>query len=299
MNVGVIDIGSNTIRLNIYTYEKGELKLLFGKKNTAGLVSYIQDNTLSYKGILKLIRVLKSLSKIINNVKHEKIIVFATASLRNIKNTQEVLSYVKEMLDIDIEILDQKDEARLGFNGILESIDIDHGFTVDIGGGSTEIIRFENKKIVEMFNLGHGSLSLYDQYVKGIFPTDDEIKDIQKAVKKELKDAGVNGNTEVIVGIGGTIRAIGNVSQELYEMKDSAHFNTIDADNLYTSLLAQDAAAIKMVLQVKPERIHTLIPGMTIFNQLSKSLDAKKVIVSETGLREGIVFEKLRNEGLL
>lgn len=297
MNIAIIDIGSNTIRLNIYTYENNELKLLFGKKNTAGLVSYVKEGYLTDKGILKLSRVLKTHGNIINSVKHDRIYVFATASLRNIKNTQEVLSYVKEMTDMEIEIIDQRQEARLGFEGILSSIDVQTGVTVDIGGGSTEIIKFKDKKIVDMFNLKDGSLSLYNRYVSGVLPKDEEVKEMQKIVKKELKDAGLQTKSKTIIGIGGTIRAIGNVSQEMYRLSDNTRFTVKNTEDLYQSLMTQDKATIQTVLQVKPERIHTMIPGMTIFNQLCTELDAKDVIVSETGLREGVVYEKLRLEG--
>ena len=299
MNIAIIDIGSNTIRLNVYNYKDGKLNLLLGKKNMAGLVSYVDDKKLTDKGILKLCRVLKSHGNIVNSVKHDMFCAFATASLRNLKNTEEVLTYVKDMTDIDIEMIEQKDEARLGFDGILSSTDIDSAITVDIGGGSTEIIRFEDKKIVDMFNLSEGSLSLYNRCIKGVLPTKDEIKEMQKIVKNELKENCVEADSKTIVGIGGTIRAIGNVSQEMYTMKQNNHFSTDDMHNLYDALSNGDKKAIQTVLKVKPERIHTLIPGMTIFSQLCDSFGTKDIFVSATGLREGVIYEKLKLKGLL
>lgn len=296
MNIAVIDIGANTIRLNIYVYENDKLDLLFNKKHVAGLASYTNYGSLSEKGIKKLCRILESNMRILNAVKHDRVYVFATASLRNINNTAEVVRRVNEKTGMEIELISQQDEAKFGFEGILMSTFAKSGITVDIGGGSTEIISFKNKKISGMYNLGEGSLSLHNSYVKGIIPNAGEIRNIQKVIKRELKSGGKPIRAGTIIGIGGTIRAAGNIIQEMYDLDENTHFTFDHLVRLCEKLEDNDRNAIRVLLKVKPDRVHTIVPGITILYMLCKKFDVKEIFVSETGLREGLVMEKIKAE---
>ncbi len=293
MNFGIIDIGSNTIRLNVYSCENEEIKLIFGKKHAAGLVSYIQDGKLTDKGIKKLINVLNSLKEIISHVTIHKTIAFATASLRKINNSVQVLERVEEETGFQIRIYDQELEARLGFEGIMWTLPYKDGITVDIGGGSTEIIQFKNREIYRIVNYSEGSLSLFNKYVKGIIPTGKEIKDIQNDIKDELGKKDLDFESKVIIGIGGTIRAIGNLSQEAFSLEDNRHFTNKNLTSLYKSLIKGDEDVVRLALKVTPERIHTITPGMTIFKFLCKNFGAEEIIVSDSGLREGVLLENM------
>ena len=87
MNYGIIDMGSNTIRLCIYHYEDGTLNRIMDRKEMAELASYIKDGKLSQTGINVACNVLQSFSAIVSNFSLDGLYVFATASLRNISNT--------------------------------------------------------------------------------------------------------------------------------------------------------------------------------------------------------------------
>lgn len=124
-NFGIVDIGSNTIRCNVYHVrtDKG-FELLFTKKYTAGLASYIDDRKLTDKGVKKLLRILKGIRLMTDQVDLEELYVFATASIRSVTNSSKILEKVTEEVGMKIDVLSQKDEALLGFLGILHSINI-------------------------------------------------------------------------------------------------------------------------------------------------------------------------------
>ena len=81
---GIVDLGSNTIRLSIYKYEDG-IKLLINKKTMAGLSGYVVGGELSPKGIKKACQVLNNYKNILSNFSIENSYIFATASLRKYK----------------------------------------------------------------------------------------------------------------------------------------------------------------------------------------------------------------------
>lgn len=117
MTYGVIDVGSNTIRLVIYEVKENRIESLFSNKNTAGLIGYVNDGELSRKGIRKACDVLNSLQKVAAHAQVEKLYVFATASLRNIANTKEAVEEIEKETGLDIDVISGHDEAELDFEG--------------------------------------------------------------------------------------------------------------------------------------------------------------------------------------
>lgn len=88
MKYAIVDLGSNTIRLSVYqTQEDGRFRLLFSEKETAGLANYISGGRMRPEGIVRAGEVLMDFKRLLMQFAMEELHVFATASLRNIRNT--------------------------------------------------------------------------------------------------------------------------------------------------------------------------------------------------------------------
>ena len=146
---GVIDIGSNTIRLVLYKLKGGVLLPMLNKKVAAGLAAYIEkDGHMTRKGIEKTVEVLYEFSQALDNVNAEAVYAFATASLRNITNSKEVVAEVSDRSGFDIRVLSGDEEATFDFYGATRITGEPDGFIADIGGGSTELVFYNEKEIV-------------------------------------------------------------------------------------------------------------------------------------------------------
>ncbi|MEL3909349.1 MAG: hypothetical protein P1P64_10145 [Treponemataceae bacterium] len=297
MRYGVVDIGANTVRLQVYSFKNKVLTSLFTKKTVAGLVTYIENGRFTEKGFKKLIMVLQGLFNTIDIFSLRKVFVFATASLRSVENLAEVKKVVKKETGIDLIILSQEEEARLGYLGIELSFTDDaktkQGYTVDIGGGSIEIVQFKNREANVYLNLGFGCLSLYKDFVELVLPTKQEIKRIEAFAKKKIK-IGAKASTNTIFGIGGTMRAVGNILSEFLPNNINTRFSYNDVLILYKNLISKNKDLFQVVLQVTPERVHTIIPGTIVVKNILEKFSAKEVIVCNTGLREGVLLSKLK-----
>ncbi len=233
MVYGIIDLGSNTIRLSIFKYEDGKIRLLQNKKAIAGLAACVEGGGLTEIGISKACFVLNRYKDILKAQNIENYSVFATASLRNINNREIVLNEIKErtgivpevlfgdeearldfigvknscelsrgvLIDINREIVLNEikertgivpevlfgdEEARLDFIGVKNSCELSRGVLIDIGGGSTELVLFENGEIKRLTSIPIGALNLQNKSVKGIIATDRELKKMKKIINKEL-----------------------------------------------------------------------------------------------------------------
>lgn len=117
MRCAVIDIGSNTIRLCLYHWDGQQIQTLFSKKETVGLAGYVTNGTLSQKGIQSCIHTLSAFQKLAQNFAPNTFCAFATASLRNIENTDQALQKIKEATGMDVDVILGREEARLDFVG--------------------------------------------------------------------------------------------------------------------------------------------------------------------------------------
>ena len=127
MKCGIVDVGSNTMRLSIYHWEGRRFKLLMNKKEMAGLAGYIKEGVLSDSGILVACRVLAGYKALLDNFDIKELHVFGTAPLRNIVNTEEALDTIRAVTGVGVEVLSGADEAALSFLG------------ATVGGGGTRM----------------------------------------------------------------------------------------------------------------------------------------------------------------
>ena len=162
----VIDIGSNTIRLKTYEYKDGNLINIFDKKEFAGLASYVDKfGNLSEEGITKCLEVLGEYKKCLANVIIDKLLIFATASIRNVNNTKEVVARIKEELGLDVVVLSGSEEAIYDFKGAKMKYNLKDGLMVDIGGGSSELLFFKDDHILYKTSMPIGSLNVYTKCI--------------------------------------------------------------------------------------------------------------------------------------
>ena len=147
MKCAIVDLGSNTIRLSLYnTLENGSFETLFSKKYMAGLAGYVSHGIMSNDGINQACAVLLDFKVLLQQLGVNEMHVFATASLRNIKNTEKALETIKRRTGLCVDVIAGSEEGILGYYGALYTTDLKNGIMFDIGGGSTEFVRVKMEK---------------------------------------------------------------------------------------------------------------------------------------------------------
>lgn len=300
MKCGVVDVGSNTIRLSIYHCEGEKIKLLLNKKEMAGLAGYVKDGALSGGGIQAACRVLSGFRALLDNFGIPDLYVFGTASLRNIVNTEQALDAIREATGLRVDVLTGAEEAQLSFLGAATGGGAQSGLLADIGGGSTELVVYENGAIRSGCSLPVGSLSLYARHVDGLFPTPEERRAIREGVACELKKARTAGaRCRHLTGVGGTIRAAAKLCNGTAGADpDNRVIPVEEIRALYKGLKKGDKDTLRQILRATPDRVHTILPGLVILNCVLKCYGVETVSVSDSGVREGYLLSRvIRGEG--
>lgn len=298
LNYAVIDIGSNTMRLSVYSCCGGHVSVLFTKKETAGLAGYVTDGAMTEDGADQCVTVLKSFQESLLGIRIDGLSVFATASLRNICNTEDILRTIARRTGIKVEILSGQEEAVLDFIGATHSVGMKNGLLIDIGGGSTELTAFSEQTISCAESISMGSLSLYTNYVEELLPTPAEQKAIRRAVWKKLETVKPLSGSQFtdICGVGGTIRAVQKMNRHVGGHSDG--FSVKELRTLLAKMQKPDKGTLRMILKAVPDRIHTLIPGMLILDTAAEYFKSECVQVSAFGVREGFLYARVLGESI-
>ncbi len=291
----VIDIGSNTIRLSIYKKTEKSIKLLINQKFTAGLAGAVnKKGELTKDGMNRAVEALSDFKVILNNMKVKDIFVFATASLRNITNTDAAVQFIQNKTGFVIDIITGLKEAEYAFIGATHFLSLASGIVIDIGGGSTELVFYKHGEIEKSLSLPIGSLNLYTKHVNDLLPNEKEFKKLEKVIDDFISMVNVKNKYKVICGVGGSIRAAKKLNNELNDNhKSNREITKSELAVMMEGFKKDKNKAVKDILKVAPDRIHTLIPGMTILDMIAKKYKCEKIIVSEYGVREGYLYTKL------
>ena len=295
MKQAIIDIGSNSIRLTLYETEQQSFKILFREKIMAGLAGYVEDGKLSAEGIECACTGLLTFRGIVQTLQIDSVRVFATASLRNVSNTQQALSVIQAATGYAVEVISGEEEALLGYTGAMQELHMASGAFLDIGGASTEIVTFDSGAPVDYASFPIGSLSLYRRCVKKILPGDGSLKRLRQVISGTLD---VSGDALVprplIVGVGGTARAALKLARHYYKSSEDCRSMTGEQlDGLCAFLCSGKKDAIDLILQLEAERIHTLIPGLLILQHAFHLFHAQQLVVGKYGVREGYLCQKI------
>ncbi len=297
----VIDIGSNTVRLVLYRLVSGEFRQVLSSKESAGLAGYVEkDGRMNERGIQKAIRVLQHFQQLLSEIHPDKIFAFATASLRNISNTEEVLAAITAVCPLDIQVLSGEKEALLDYYGALRTITRPEGLMVDIGGGSTELVYFRDRQAERASSLPMGSLNLYNRFVHDVLPTEKELDAISAYAQEQIRQLSFplpdGQRPELLCGVGGTCRASCKLSDELYH--ESAGYTGYPCKRIGKMLRlfhSDRRRLLSAMIKSAPDRLHTLLPGLAILDAVSDYFGCTSFSASPYGVREGYLLYRLED----
>ena len=295
MICGIVDLGSNTIRLSIYQCEGSRCRLLMNRKVMAGLADYVVDGEMSPEGVRVACEVLLEYKSMMRNLGFGNLLVFATASLRNVSNTAEAAARITEITGLAVDVLSGTEEARLSFLGAVQGAGPESGLLIDLGGGSTELVRYEGREMLSSCSLPLGSLSLFSRFVSGLHPTKGERKAIRAQVEKQLR----RHQPDLLpaahaCGVGGTARAACKAADLLFRRPEGTRTLTArELRELLDRLKEPDRDDLHLLLKAAPDRIHTLIPGLIVLDTLARAYGLEDLTVSLCGVREGYLQDRV------
>ena len=298
----IVDIGANSVRMNIYDIDTqtGEFSVVSSARSLLGLAAYVKNGALSSDGAGKLFAVLREFLARANSVPCDLFSAFATASLRGLSNSGKVIADIKNGLGIEIEIISGETEARYDHAAIRYHFpETENGVLIDMGGGSTEIVRFEKETVSDIVSLPIGCVMLGKRFTacgkKNPFPTSAEMDAIRNYVREILSEQpafrSLGGKAFLI---GGTARAAAKLTIALSEMGNLADGYTFSASDLQKTAetaFRDSRRGGKWVRDIVPDRITSIIPGLAAYLEICDYMALSDFVISSAGVREGYLID--------
>lgn len=282
MKLAAIDIGSNAVRIQISSILENNGAPVFKKVeyvrfplrlgNDVFSTGRISD--LSQEKFLKLAQACKLLLELFE-VDHYY--ACATSALRSSENGPEIVQKVRETTGIHINIIDGDQEASFIDMALADSLPAGYCLHIDVGGGSTELnLYFDRKKIVaESFSLGS---------VRNLQGKDnpEDWKQLEAWVKKHAKKhegkimaVGTGGNISKLYNMGGKKTGLPMSLKKLQELRTYIEgFSISDRINK---------------LQLNPDRADVIIPAADIYMRIMRWAGCTSILVPSVGLKDGLM----------
>ena len=292
---GIIDIGSNSIRLVVFDGPARFPATLFNEKVMAGLGRDLGDGgTLDPQAVERGLDALRRFRLLIDEMDVSRVRTVATAAVRDAANGSAFLDQVRD-LGFMPELLSGEQEAKLSAEGVLSGIPDAQGIVGDLGGGSLELVPIGENRVYEGVSFPLGIFRQGALRAKGPGAID-------RHVEKLMRKTGWLGRGTGLpfYMVGGSWRALARLDMHLSDYAlPIVHGYTMPAEEAQrlVRVLAHIAPkSLRAVEGLSPSRIPALVDAAALLAALVKYLGSNALVVSAYGLREGLLYDDLSED---
>ena len=295
MKFAIIDLGSNSARMNIVELADGKAEVLQTHRKIVRLSQGMgEEKLLQQNAVERTLAVMEEFRNIIDQNGVTKIRAIATAALRTAKNKELFLEPASKM-GFDFEIISGEKEAYYDYMAVVNSLDITDGLAIDIGGASTELILIRNRELVDAISIPMAAVNITEKYFSDTIATDDELKMAVDAFDQKMQEAKwlENAHNISIIGLGGTIRALANMHCKVKQL----HGYTMGRDFVLENAVKLTKMPLEQRLLIdglERGRAAIILGGVVPLIAVMKYLDSPNLITCVTGLREGVMYDIIK-----
>ncbi|MFD1472659.1 Ppx/GppA family phosphatase [Companilactobacillus mishanensis] len=295
MKLAVIEIGSNSIRTSIYrSSKKNRFKTLDRWREPVRLgKSIAQSRLLTNEQIEETIDVLKKFQRRIQRFDVDRVSLIATAAVRLAKNQSQLIFAVLKETGLQLEVIDEKEEAYYDYVAVRNTMRIKDSLIVDVGGGSSEISLAKKGRLKQGLSIPIGAISISDVYLTSDPIKESELKRAREAINEHLESLQWINTPATFVGLGGTMRALASILNREGKKKKTLHNSVISCkqmDALFDRLLHATNEERSQIKELSDGRFEVILGGMLILTEIIKKTPSKEIRFSNFGVREGYVF---------
>jgi exopolyphosphatase/guanosine-5'-triphosphate,3'-diphosphate pyrophosphatase len=281
VKVGIIDVGSNTVRLLVASVSGDEVRSLREEREHLGLGKEILLHGRVRRQKLDAVReVTGDYARIARKLGVRMLETVVTAPGRQGDSPERLLDAIGGATGADVRVVSAEDEGRLAFSGAVSRAHPGEGVVAvcDVGGGSTEVVvGTELLGPAWVRSVDIGSLRLTASLLHGDPPTAAEIEAARNAVRRGMAELEPP-RPEIALATGGSARAVARIVGHEYGLEE--------LESVVEALAKRPAAESAKTLGIRPDRARTLLAGALILEEVSRRL-GKPFTPSRGGIREG------------
>jgi len=297
--IAIIDLGSNTARLLIVEImSDGHFVIADQLKETPRIGEGMEkDGFLKPSRIRATIETLKTFRKLCDSANVSHTIALATAAVRKAKNQRSFLDEVFSATGIKLRVLSAEEEAISVYKGVINTMDIPKGLIFEIGGGSSKIVYYNRRNLLNYETLPFGSITLTEMFGGQGLTTEQQTQKVEEFFTQELSKIewlkDIDPETQLI-GVGGTFRNLCRITKLMkkYPLRTIHNYVALESDftHTYNLLKGLDLDRTKRLKGISSGRADILPSAFAAINAFKKYVNIGDMVVSASGLRTGQIF---------
>jgi len=298
LKVSVIDLGYNSLKLVNYDVKRDKTFAAYGQESILARLGEGLDETgfLGDQPIKRTINSLRLLKDIVDLQQVNHVLPIATSAVREAGNKALFLKQAVVETGFAFKVLSEREEAVYSYTGAKVALDVQSGLFFDLGGGSLEMVVFDESRIKKILSVPLGGLRLTDLYSgnNGEFSKKNYAR-MRKRILELLPgtESFQSDQKYDLVGVGGTVRAIARFDQirENYPVNKlhSYVLRRNSVESISQTLNNMTLKEIKKIPSIGQDRARSIVAGTLVVQMLMEKLDFKRLIVSTHGLRDGVL----------
>jgi exopolyphosphatase/guanosine-5'-triphosphate,3'-diphosphate pyrophosphatase len=298
MRLGVLDVGSNTVHLQVVdTYPGARPNPTFNYKEELRLTQYLgDDEQISEEGVSKLRDCIKNAIEKSLEAQTQELLPFATSALRGAKNGDEIIKNINKDFQIDLQVLSGEEEAKLTFLAARRWFGWSSGrlLVVDIGGGSLEMAVGTDESPEIAVSLPLGAARLTKDFLKGDPYSEKSVRNLRDHVENSLEQIlptmVKHQESDRAIATSKTLRTLARLCGDWFD--GTGNNISIDAIRKISNKLADmDTSARAKLPGVSENRASQIVAGAFVAESVMRNLDLKNLEVCPWALREGVVLK--------
>lgn len=304
-NLVVIDLGSNSVRMQISQIDDygGYTVMGYFREYVRLSENMGKEMTLKEEPMNRTIQALKDFKTRYTQYDNVVVKAVATAAVRGAKNQAEFLKRVKDEVGLDLQVISGSTEAYLDYIGVVNTLPVRNGIIMDCGGASTELIWVQNGACKERVSIPVGSVILSQNYNLADTISASDLYSAMNAAGQKISTVRWLGQVHnlPLIALGGSNRTIAKihrreVTDEVDELPDihGMHLPPHYIFNLVGKLIAMNKDERMKIPGLAKNRADVIVGGLIPISLVLRNLQISEVIFSNCGLRDGILFEYLR-----
>jgi exopolyphosphatase/guanosine-5'-triphosphate,3'-diphosphate pyrophosphatase len=297
------DIGTNTILCLIAEIrDTGRFRVLDDLAEIVGLGQGVdQTRLISPEAERRALNVLRRFVHQCRTLGVEEMTAVGTSALRDAKNSAEIRRGFRDDLGLDVRVLSGAEEAAYSFLAVQRGLPLANRelLVIDIGGGSTELIRGNDLGVARAVSIDMGSMRLTERFIHSDPVERAEAETMITAIDRELATLpgrGIDASSRVVlVGIAATFTTLAAMEKRLATYSHpEIHGSRITARQVRAQMSALEMKTIaqrKGIIGLDPKRAEVIFAGACLIDRIMKFYDKDEIVVSDQGVRYGLLHE--------
>jgi exopolyphosphatase / guanosine-5'-triphosphate,3'-diphosphate pyrophosphatase len=292
--LAVVDVGSNSIRLFLCEGigtdgPRGERdSTVIGLRRGAG-----PDGTIATDAVARLDETLAGYSERVARFAPARTVPVATNAVRDAPNRDEVAAVVQRRLGAPMRLLSGVEEAAVSFAGARLAVDGDGEIVVvDVGGGSTELVRGGPAGPEGAVSLQLGAVRQTERHLAHDPPLARELDDLRADARALVEPVLGGGAPLPVVGVAGTATSLAAIDLGAYD-RDRVHRHRLSletVDRITAELASMTVEQRRGVAGLDPARAGVIVAGAVIVGEAVRAAGAGELMISETDLLDGVAL---------